>query len=204
MWNDYVNGTSSCFVNIRGWQTPPAHTSGCTLLSWLLVFRSSLGCVVSMLGGLRIRFNSCCWLCFRLMMMLQDCCCFYGDRILLSGLGKSAQHPLPPAFKSSSLLSPKDLPAGWPLERKIERKKEGKKEREVAQSCPTLWDPMGCSNDLFCFWPEPLFFFLGTWCLGKMWLKCLSQCMCWNDTASVKMFYSPKSEYFRRPKTWSP
>lgn len=51
-------------------------TSGCEGLSGLLVLWSSLGTVVSMLGGLSKRFISCCWLSLRLWMMLHDCCCF--------------------------------------------------------------------------------------------------------------------------------
>lgn len=51
-------------------------TSGCEGLSGLLALWSSLGTVVSMLGGLRNRFSSCCWLSLRLWMMLHDCCCF--------------------------------------------------------------------------------------------------------------------------------
>lgn len=51
-------------------------TSGCEGLFGLLMLWSSLGKVVSMLGGLRKRLSSCCWLSLRLWMMLQDCCCF--------------------------------------------------------------------------------------------------------------------------------
>lgn len=51
-------------------------TSGCVFWSWLLALVSSLGWVVSMLGGLRKRLSSCCWLSLRLWMMLHDCCCF--------------------------------------------------------------------------------------------------------------------------------
>lgn len=72
---------------------PHTHTSGCILLSWLLAFMSSLGWVVSILGGLRNRLSSCCWLSLRLWMMLHDCCCFYGNMIILSVTEKSTQHP---------------------------------------------------------------------------------------------------------------
>lgn len=41
-------------------------TSGCEGLSGLLALWSSLGTVVSMLGGLRKWLNSCCWLSLRL------------------------------------------------------------------------------------------------------------------------------------------
>lgn len=51
-------------------------TSGCVFWSWLLALVSSLGWVVSMLGGFRKRLSSCCWLSLRLWMMLHDCCCF--------------------------------------------------------------------------------------------------------------------------------
>lgn len=50
-------------------------TSGCVEWSWLALM-SSLGRVVCMLGGLRKRLSSCCWLSLRLWMMLHDCCCF--------------------------------------------------------------------------------------------------------------------------------
>lgn len=51
-------------------------TSGCEGLSGLFALWSSLGKVVSILGGLRKRLSSCCWLTLRLWMMLHDCCCF--------------------------------------------------------------------------------------------------------------------------------
>ena len=100
-----------------------------------------------MLGGLRIRFSSCCWLCFRLMMMLQDCCCFYGDRNLLSGTESQPNIPYPqhsnlPLFSS---LQRTCLPGDHLKEKWKEGKKERKQEREVTQSCLTLCDPMGCS-----------------------------------------------------------
>lgn len=70
--------------SVLGQRTPRAHTSGCMLLSWLLAFVSSLGWVVSMLGGFRNRLSSCCWLSLRLWMILHDCCCFYGNAIVCS------------------------------------------------------------------------------------------------------------------------